>query len=127
MSRIQIGSWVWGEAMNPCEVIDIGTKRSTGQTMLKVLCSQGSMVIPLESVKGVVPQKPNLMVMPRPIQVGDRVRHRQTNSTYKVIELYQVRCDRNKDDEPFFERWARLQTSDGRQARWKLQQLEAVT
>ena len=92
--------------------------------MLKVLYPQGSRVIPFESVKGVALQKPNLVVMPQPIQVGEHVTHKQTGSTYTVCELYQVRYDRDQDDQPFFEHWARLQTDDGKPATWKLQQLE---
>jgi hypothetical protein len=47
-----VGQWVWGDRMNPCQVVDIGTRRSTGQTMLKVLGPQGSKVIPLDKVRG---------------------------------------------------------------------------
>jgi hypothetical protein len=125
MTMPSIGQWVWGDRMNPCQVVDIGTKRSTGQTMLKVLCPQGSRVIPLDSVKGVASTKPNLLVMPRPMQVGDRVRLKKTQLEFTVVEIYSVR-DGSDNGEPTFEQWAKLQTDDGRPAHWKLRQLEVI-
>jgi hypothetical protein len=110
-----VGHWVWGEALNPCQVIAIGSNRGTGQTMLKVLCPQGSRVIPLELVKGVAQQKP--------IQVSDRVRLKGTQSEYVVIELYDYFMGW-VDGERTYEQWARLQTIDGKPATWKLSQLE---
>jgi hypothetical protein len=121
-----IGQWIWGEALNPCQVVGIGTKRSTGQTVLKVLCPQGSRVVPLESVRGVAQHKPDLVVMPRPIGVGDRVLLKNTALEYVVVNIYEVRCDRNSEDRPFYEKWARLTTLDGKPATWKLNQLEAA-
>lgn len=120
-----VGEWVWGEALNPCQVVAIGSKRSTKQTMLKVLCPQGSRVIPLESVKGVAPTKTNLLVMPRPVQVGDRVRHKQTGSAYTVIDIYDHFMGW-VDGERTYEAWARLTTTDGKPAHWKAQQLEVI-
>jgi hypothetical protein len=63
---------------------------------------------------------------PRPIQVGDRVRHKQTGHLFTVVELYSVRCDRDENDEPFFESLARLKTAGGKPAHWKLSQLEVI-
>jgi hypothetical protein len=119
-----IGHWVWGEALNPCQVIAIGAKRSTGQTMLKVLCPQGSKVISLESVKGVVVTKPNLLVTTRPIQVGDRVKLKNTNRFYTIIEVFEVPYWINGDRT--VEMWARCQIVEGRMATWKLGQLETI-
>jgi hypothetical protein len=62
--------------------------------------------------------------LPRPIQPGDRVRLKGTQAEYTVVEVYSVRCGRDENDEPFFEQWARLETSDGKPATWKIQQLE---
>jgi D-serine deaminase-like pyridoxal phosphate-dependent protein len=124
-SQSLIGQWVWGEALNPCQVVAIGSKRSTGQTMLKVCCRQGARVIPLESVKGVAQQKPNLLVMPRPIQIGDRVRLKGTQAEYVVIEIYSHFMGW-EDGDRTYEQWARLQTDNGKPATWKIQQLEAV-
>jgi hypothetical protein len=125
MTTPSIGEWVWGEALNPCQVIAIGSKRGTGQTMLKVLCPQGARVIPLESVKGVAQQKPNLLGMPRPIQLGDRVQHRQTQHEFTVIEIYQHFMGW-EDGDRTYESWARLMTDDGKIAHWKIQQLEVI-
>lgn len=120
-----VGEWVWGEALNPCQVVAIGSKRSTKQTMLKVLCPQGARVIPLELIRGVAQQKPNLLVMPRPIQVGNRVRHKQTGLSYTVIDIYDHFMGW-VDGERTYEQWAKLQTTDGKPATWKLSQLEAL-
>jgi hypothetical protein len=125
MTPPSIGSWVWGEALNPCQVVGIGSRRSTGQTMLKVLCPRGSRVIPLESVRGVAQQKPNLLVMPRPVQVGDRVRHKQTQHEFTVVELYQHYMGL-EDGDRTYETWAKLTTDDGRPAHWKLGQLQVM-
>jgi hypothetical protein len=67
-----VGQWVWGDRMNPCQVVGIGTRRSTGQTMLKVLCPEGSKVIPLDKVRGcsdtpLVGAGPPAPISPEPI------------------------------------------------------------
>ncbi len=48
----RIGSWIWGEAGNVCQVIKTGRDRKTGQTILKVACPQGQKIVPLEAIKG---------------------------------------------------------------------------
>jgi hypothetical protein len=63
--------------------------------------------------------------LPKAIQPGDRVRHKQTGQTFTVIELYEHFLGW-QDGDRTFERWAKLQTLDGRPAHWKLQQLEAI-
>jgi hypothetical protein len=63
---------------------------------------------------------------PRPIQVGDRVRHRQTGQVFIVAELYSHYVGLNSDDERTYEQWAKLTTEDGKPAHWKVQQLEVI-
>jgi hypothetical protein len=62
---------------------------------------------------------------PRLIQVGDRVRLKNTQLEFTIAEIYSVR-DGSDNGEPTFEQWARLQTDDNRPAHWKTRQLEVM-
>jgi hypothetical protein len=112
MSIPQIGNLVWDADSVACQVVSIGTKRSTGQTMLKVLCPHGARIIPLEAVKGIS-------------SAGARVMLKGTDLTYTLLETYQQYMGLS-DGERTYEQWARLQTHDGKPAYWKLSQLEAI-
>ena len=48
----RIGTWIWDEAGNVCQVVKTGRDRKTGQTLLKVACPQGQKVVPLKAIKG---------------------------------------------------------------------------
>lgn len=66
------------------------------------------------------------MPSPQPLEVGDRVRLKNTNREYTITEIRDVR-DGSDNGEPTFETWARLQTDDGNPAHWKLRQLEKIS
>lgn len=117
----RVGSWVWSEQRSPCKVIGIGTKRDTGVTMLKVVCPQGEKVIPLETVCEVSFTKP----APTMLKAGDRVKLKNTDFSYTLIEVFEVPYWINGDRTT--ETWARLKTLDGKPATWKLSQLEVTT
>jgi hypothetical protein len=62
-----IGSWVWGDSGNACQVLKVQQHPQTKAVRLVVMCPQGQTVIPLAMVKGTAPdtdQHP---------QIGDRV------------------------------------------------------
>lgn len=122
MSTPSIGSFVWGEAGNICQIVSIGTKRSTGQTMLKVLCPQGQRVIPLEFVRGVSAENPALNTKSI---VGDLVKLKNTKLEYVITEIYDHFMGLH-DGKPSYEKWAKLQTNDGKPAQWKLNQLKVI-
>jgi hypothetical protein len=56
---------------------------------------------------------------------GDRVCLRGTGVEYTILETYDHYTGL-KDGERTYERWARLQTLDGKPAFWKLPQLELI-
>jgi hypothetical protein len=62
---------------------------------------------------------------PKPIQTGDRVRLKNTALEFLVIETY-AHFMGWVDGDRTYEAWARLQTSDGKPAHWKLSQLEVL-
>jgi hypothetical protein len=89
-----VGQWVWGEAKTPCQIIAIGTKRSSGQTVLEVAHPQGqSIVIPLSRVKGFSDTPPVWNLPPtNPYPTGTIV-HKRHNLGWMGIILQTVDPD----------------------------------
>lgn len=61
-----------------------------------------------------------------PLAPVRQVKLKGTSQTYTLVETYQVYCGRGSDDQPFYEEWAKLTTSDCKPAHWKLSQLEGL-
>jgi hypothetical protein len=57
---------------------------------------------------------------------GDRVCLRGTGLEYTLLDTYDHYMGRDENQKRTYEKWARLQTLDGKPAFWKLQQLELV-
>lgn len=77
----QVGTWVWDKSGDLCQVISVGTKRSTGQTMLKVVCLEGQRSIPLDTVVGTAPD------ISQPLKPGDRALIISTSATGTVAHF----------------------------------------
>ncbi len=61
-----------------------------------------------------------------PFIPGDRVCLRGTGVEYTLTETYDHYMGRDSNLVRTYERWAKLQTLDGKPAFWKLQQLELI-
>ena len=61
-----------------------------------------------------------------PFNPGDRVCLRGTSVKYTILETYDHYMGRDSNLVRTYERWAKLQTLDGKPAFWKLQQLELI-
>jgi hypothetical protein len=57
---------------------------------------------------------------------GDRVCLRGHGIEYTILETYDHYMGRDSNLVRTYERWAKLQTLDGKTAFWKLQQLELI-
>lgn len=63
--------------------------------------------------------------LPTPPAPGQRVRLKNTTLEFTIIDIYDHFMGW-VDGERTYEKWARLTTTDGKPATWKVQQLEAV-
>jgi hypothetical protein len=57
---------------------------------------------------------------------GDHVCLRGTGLEYTLLDTYDHYMGRDENQKRTYEKWARLQTLDGKPAFWKLQQLELI-
>lgn len=119
MATLPIGSTVWGDRGIRCQVIGAFRDIETGQIKIKVHCPTGERFISPSDIRGCEPP-------PRPIQVGDRVRLKNTLLTYVVNRIYPVRCGKNSDGDWDYEDYCKLTSQSGTIATWKLIQLEKI-
>ncbi len=113
ISKPQVGAIAFGRS----GVGHIITALEADRVVLK--CSDGLKRVPLTAVIR--------WELPRPLEVGDRVRLKNTERQYTITELYDHFMGLDSNDERTYEQWARLKTDDGKPANWKLRQLEKIS
>lgn len=106
-----VGSIVWGDRGIRCEVIGAFKDTQTGQIKIKVTCPGGDRLISPEQIKGIESNA---------IQVGDRVRLKNSDRHYSVTRIYPVRAGKDSAGEWITEAYCSLEPK----ATWKLNQLE---
>ena len=107
--RLNVGDRVWGKAGIKCEVLGFAGFENSIQ--IKIRCPGGDRLISPADIRG--HEQP-------PIQVGDRVRLKDTDRHYTVTEIFSVRAGKGSDGEWITEDYCSLSP----QATWKLNQLE---
>jgi hypothetical protein len=112
-SSPSLGAIAYGITGVPCIITALEADR------VVLRCPDGFKRVPLGAVI-----RWKLPAAPKVPTVGDRVKLKNTNLFYTIIEVFEVPYWISGDRT--VELWARCQAVDGRAATWKLCQLETV-
>jgi hypothetical protein len=113
ISEPPVGAIAFGRAGVPCIVAELEADRVVLQ------CPDG-----LKRVSPDAVIRWKLPAVPKVPAVGDRVKLKNTNFFYTIIEVFEVPYWISGDRT--VEMWARCQIVEGRMATWKLGQLETI-
>jgi hypothetical protein len=114
ISKPPVGALAWGRSGVGCIIEALEANRIILKT------PSGLKRVPFDAVI-----RWELPAVPKPIQIGDRVRLKNTALEFVVVEIYDHFMGL-EDGERTYETWAKLTTEDGRPAHWKLNQLEVL-
>jgi hypothetical protein len=114
ISKPPVGALAWGRSGVGCIIEALEANRIILKT------PSGLKRVPFDAVI-----RWELPAVPKPIQIGDRVRLKNTALEFVVVEIYDLFTGL-EDGERTYETWARLKTSDDRAAFWKLSQVEVL-